>query len=127
MSLFQKIFSKKTKEEKVLPWVYLTSEMQLEEIDSQSFNKAQIIFKHSTRCSISSVAINRFTQSYNLEIDLADIYYLDLLNYRSVSNAVAQAFNVLHKSPQLIVIKNGAVIYHESHYGVEIEDFKSLI
>jgi len=129
MSLFNKIFggSTKEKEEKVLPWFFLTSESQLEEIERKSFNKTQVIFKHSTRCSISSISMNKFVKNYNIPPEDADLYYLDLLNYRSVSDEVGDKFQVIHQSPQVIVIKNGKSIYDASHYAIQTDKILELI
>jgi len=129
MGLFNKIFGGSTeeKEEKVLPWIFLTSESQLEEIKRKSFEKTQVIFKHSTRCSISSVSMNKFVKNYNIPQEDADLYYLDLLNYRSVSDEVGIKFQVIHQSPQVLVIKNGETVYDASHYSIQTDKILELI
>ncbi|WP_411894861.1 bacillithiol system redox-active protein YtxJ [Winogradskyella sp. A2] len=113
--------SSEPKEEKVLPWIPLTNLGQLQEIAEKSKVKTQLIFKHSTRCGISRMVMNQFIASYDLESN-ADLYYLDLLSYRDVSNEVGYKFQVLHQSPQLLVIKNGIVITHASHGGINDMD-----
>lgn len=129
MGLFNKIFGGSTeqKEEKVLHWIFLTSESQLEEIARKSFENPQVIFKHSTRCSISSVSMNKFVKNYNVPKENADLYYLDLLNYRSVSDEVGYKFQVMHQSPQVLVIKNGKAVYDASHYAIETDKILELI
>jgi len=129
MGLFNKIFGGSTeeKEEKVLPWIFLTSESQLEEIERKSFEKPQVVFKHSTRCSISSVSMNKFVKNYNIPSADADLYYLDLLNYRSVSDEVGIKFQVIHQSPQVLVIKNGETVYDASHYSIQTDKILELI
>ncbi|PHS10067.1 MAG: cytosolic protein [Kordia sp.] len=129
MGLLNKIFGGSTegKEEKVLPWLFLTSESQLEEIKSKSFERTQVIFKHSTRCSISSISMNKFVKNYNIPQEDADLYYLDLLNYRSVSDEVGHAFQVMHQSPQVIVVKNGEAVYNASHYAIQTDKILELI
>ncbi len=115
MGLFKKIFgSSEPVEEKVLPWHFLTELRQLEEIEVKSHKKSQIIFKHSTTCGISKMAMKQFVGSYDIGANF-DIYYLDLLNYREVSNEVARKFQVIHQSPQLLIVKNGIVVAHASH------------
>ncbi len=99
-------------------WIQITDECLLDEIKLKSFQQAQIIFKHSTTCSISSMAKNRLEKG---ETNL-DIYYLDLLNFRNISNKIESAFQVHHESPQILVIKNGECIYDESHYGINLEE-----
>lgn len=113
--MFKKLFgSSEPREEKVLPWIPLTSLDQLQEISEKSKGKTQLIFKHSTRCGISRMVLNQFIENYDLETN-ADLYYLDLLSYRDVSNEVGYKFNVLHQSPQLLIIKNDIVAKHASH------------
>jgi bacillithiol system protein YtxJ len=101
-------------------WNQLTDITQLEHIKQASFNKPQIIFKHSTRCSISSMALNRLERE--TAPDNADFYFLDLIQYRSVSNAVADVFDVYHESPQVLIIKNGECTYDESHQGIQMSE-----
>lgn len=102
------------------------SESDLEKIIKESFNNPVAIFKHSTRCSISSVAKMRLSSSWNFDNDLP-IYYLDLLSYRNLSNLIAQKFNVEHQSPQLIVLLNGESIYHNSHLSISVNDVKKTL
>lgn len=101
-------------------WIHLTDEEQLKQIISKSQEKPQVIFKHSTRCSISSVALARL-QKVSQPSDI-DFYFLDLLAYRSLSNKVAQVFQVPHESPQVLVIKSGECIYEESHMGISMTE-----
>lgn len=120
MGLFDSLFKgsdKVKKEDKVLPWQQLTQVNQLNTIRDASNEKLQVIFKHSTRCGISRSVINRFVADYDLEAN-ADLYYLDLLNYREVSNEVGHEFQVIHQSPQIILIKNNKVIHHASHHEI---------
>ena len=100
-------------------WINLTTEEQLDQIKVQSNTKPQIIFKHSTRCSISSMAKNRLEKSRQPDIDF---YILDLIKYRSISNKIAEDFKVYHESPQILVIKNGECMYDESHSGIAMEE-----
>ncbi len=117
MGIFNKLFSGSTepKEEKTLPWLQLTAVSQLNEIEEKSKTKTQVIFKHSTRCGISRMVMNQFMASYSLTADDLDLYYLDLLNYRDVSNETGYKFQVLHQSPQMLVIRNGVTVTHASH------------
>ena len=101
-------------------WIYLTNEEQLHQIKANSNTKPQVIFKHSTRCSISSMAKHRLERS--AQPGEMDFHFLDLIQFRSVSNKIAEEFNVYHQSPQVLVIKNGECIYDESHSGIEMEE-----
>ncbi|MEM6514845.1 MAG: bacillithiol system redox-active protein YtxJ [Bacteroidota bacterium] len=115
MGFFKNIFgSSEPKEEKVLPWQELKSVEQLDDILEKSNQKTQLIFKHSTRCGISRMVMNQFVSAYDLGSNV-DLYYLDLLSYRNVSDEVAAKFQVMHESPQLLIIRNGSTIVNASH------------
>ncbi len=99
-------------------WIQLTNADQLPQIIALSHEKTQVIFKHSTRCSISSMALNRLERED--APDNADFYFLNLVQYRSLSNEIADRFGVHHESPQVLIIKNGACVYDESHQGITL-------
>lgn len=94
------------------PWLNLTSIEQF----NQFFESEQafFVFKHSTRCSISSMAQSNFERNYQLDDEITPLF-LDLLNHRDVSNYIAEKTGVYHQSPQIILLKNKEVIYHASH------------
>ena len=99
-------------------WIPLTELAQLDLIKKQSFDSPQVIFKHSTRCSISSMALNRLERE--TPPTNTDFYFLDLIKYRAISNEIAEQFNVYHESPQILIIKNGECVYDESHQGISM-------
>ncbi len=118
--------SKEPKEEKTLPWKQLTQVDQLEAINKLSKGKTQVIFKHSTRCGISKMVMNQFVSAFDVDVNL-DLYYLDLLSFRDVSNEVGYKFQVMHQSPQMLVIKNGVVVAHASHGGINEIDLGRFV
>jgi bacillithiol system protein YtxJ len=128
--MFKKLFGssepKEKKEEKVLPWLPLRRVDQLDTIADTSKGKTQLIFKHSTRCGISRMVMNQFVSAYDVDSN-ADLYYLDLLNYRDVSNEVGYKFQVMHQSPQLLVMKNGVVVAHASHGAINEMDLEKFL
>ncbi|HMK04906.1 MAG TPA: bacillithiol system redox-active protein YtxJ [Ferruginibacter sp.] len=101
-------------------WIKLTSADQLNEIKELSKSKAQVIFKHSTRCGISSMAKNRLER--DVQPEAADFYFLDLIRYRSLSDKIAEDFSVYHQSPQVLLIKNMECVYDESHSGIQMAE-----
>ncbi len=106
-----------------MDWINLNSIEQLTEIDENSHLKTQIIFKHSTRCSISIFAKRILRDEYTDEIKKnADVYYLDLIAFREVSNKVANHYSVVHESPQILVINSGNCTYHASHADVSFRN-----
>ena len=126
-SLFGKENNKEKKEARVAPWIPLGSVEQLEAIKAKSKVKPQVIFKHSTTCGISRMVINRFNEEYDIPENSLDLHYLDLQQYRSISNETSGMFGVVHESPQLLVIKNGEVVAHESHGAIAQLDLKKYI
>jgi bacillithiol system protein YtxJ len=101
-------------------WIQLTEEGQLHEIITRSQTKPQVIFKHSTRCSISAVALQRLQKAK--QPDGLDFHFLDLLAHRPLSNKVSEVFDVHHESPQVLLIKDGKCIFDESHLGISMND-----
>ena len=131
MSFFSKLFSgggeTSAKEKKQIPWNNLTQVEQLDAIILESKKKPVVIFKHSTRCGISRMTLRQFESQYNLTADEMSLYYLDLLNYRHISNEVEARFQVVHQSPQLFVIKNGLVVHHASHYEIQAGNLTQFV
>ena len=103
-----------------MDWNHLSSIDQLEALATKSFNTPQVLFKHSTRCSISSMALNRLESS--TPPAGVDFYLLDLLQHRNISAAIAEKFKVHHESPQVLVIINGECTYDESHMGISMDE-----
>ncbi len=106
-------------------WIELKHEYQINEIIEKSQHKPQTIFKHSTKCSVSSMAKNRLERSDAPEN--TDFYYLDLISHRNISNIVAEAFSVFHESPQILVIKSGACVYDESHSAINMSEIEEQV
>lgn len=122
------MFWNKKKEDTVeVPWNRLERLDQLSEIIEESRDQTVVIYKHSTRCSISSMALNRLERNWTEEGNQLKIYYLDLIQFREVSNAVAEQFGVQHESPQAIVIKNGKAVHHSSHMSIDYGAMLKLV
>ena len=107
-------------------WIKLETELQMEEIKSNSNQKLQLIFKHSTRCIISKMALKQFEKEYDFA-DQMDLYLLDLLQNRDISNQIATNYDIQHQSPQLILIQNSKVIYNVSHENIEASTLKNYL
>ncbi len=125
-SIFGNKEEKEQKQESFIKWIPLTSLEQLKEIKAQSKKETVAIFKHSTRCGISSMVIKRFVASFDESLKDFKIYYLDLLSYREISSEIGYEFQVLHESPQLLVIKNEEVVAHASHYEIAQIDLRKF-
>jgi len=103
-------------------WIELKNEDQINTIIEKSKERPQVIFKHSSRCSISAMAKGRLERSSAPEN--ADFYFLDLISNRSVSNKISSEFKVSHESPQVLLIRNGECIYDESHGSITMDEIK---
>ena len=109
-------------------WNQLESIAQLEEIKNESHQFPVLIFKHSTRCSISATTLSRLERNWKQEeVDNLKPYYLDLISNRPISNQIAQDFGVHHESPQALIISNGKSVYDASHYDITFSDLKDQL
>ncbi|WP_348810996.1 bacillithiol system redox-active protein YtxJ [Flavobacterium maritimum] len=129
MSIFNSIFGNSEENKKVtgkINWIDLTDLGQLNEIVAVSGEKPVVIFKHSTRCSVSRMALKQFENEFDLA-DEVDTYFLDLISNRDVSNEIANRFQVIHQSPQLVLIKEGKSIYDASHSDIDAEELKKIL
>jgi bacillithiol system protein YtxJ len=99
---------------------------QFDEIDEISQTKPVVLFKHSTRCSISRMALKQFDAEFNYPEEKIEWYLLDLLNHRDLSNEIAHRYNITHQSPQILVIKNGKAVFNASHDSIAAEDMKQF-
>ena len=129
MGIFNKLFGgnegeKENVAQKTIPWKMLTQLSQLEEIVTESQSKPVVIFKHSTSCGISRMVLKQFESQYNFEVYEIQPYYLDLKAYRDVSNEVGYKFQVMHQSPQLLLIKNGTSVYADSHGAISVSTLR---
>lgn len=109
-------------------WNSLDSVAALEQLKQDSHQRPIIIFKHSTRCSISSLALSRLEQAWDeQEMEGIAPFFLDLIRYRDVSQQVAKTFGVTHQSPQLLLIRNGECVYTTSHVGISYQTLRGRL
>ena len=110
-----------------IQWESLESVDQLDNIINNSSIKPKVIFKHSTRCGISRMVLKQFENGFEKNEDEVAFYFLDLLNYREVSSAVAEKLNVVHQSPQVIILYNKEILHTESHQGIDIKKVQQIV
>lgn len=124
MSFFNNFFGTSSSEFPEF-WQKIESEEDLNSAIEKSIEKPVVIFKHSTRCIISKTVLRNFEKEVeNSDVQEVDFYYLDLLNFRDISNAIAEKLKVTHQSPQMILLKNKEVIYNASHDRISLESIK---
>lgn len=102
-----------------LPWINVQSVEQLDSLLTDGSDKPKLMFKHSTRCGISSMALNTFESAWESGDELCELYFVDLLKHRDVSNRIAELTGITHQSPQVIVVKGSEIIYDASHSGID--------
>lgn len=100
--------------------------LELNETSKADDSFCFIIFKHSTRCSISSMAKSRLERAWDDSI-ITPIFYLDLIAYREISNKIADLYSVEHESPQILFIKKGVCVYNDSHSNISVNALKQAI
>ncbi len=105
-------------------WIPLTDLSQINEIMEESSINPVIIFKHSTRCSISGTALSRFERQWTGSVKT---YYLDLIAFRPISAEIANRFEVEHQSPQILLIENGQCTYSASHWEISADEIKNQL
>ena len=98
----------------------LNSIEKMEEMISDSFKTPQVVFKHSTRCPVSAMALSRMVP-FN---DQPFVHLVDVIGHRDVSSQLANTFSVMHQSPQLLIVNEGNCIYHTSHMGIWADEVK---
>ena len=128
MSFLKNMFGSNEEKQSVSKagWRPLSDFGQLNEIIDLSTEKPVLIFKHSTRCSISRMVLKQFENEFDLQ-DKVIPYFLDLLEYRNVSNEIASRFGVMHQSPQIILVKDGKAVYNASHESIDISKLAQFV
>ena len=119
-----KLFSRKTEN---IAWSVLENETDLEVAIKHSYSQPIAIFKHSIRCGISSMVKYNLERAWDIDPTEVKPYYLDLINYRSVSNLIAEKLGVPHQSPQIILLKDGEVLHHTSHQAISASKVKDAL
>ncbi|KMQ65102.1 general stress protein [Chryseobacterium angstadtii] len=121
MSFFDKIFGgKENNPERKSFWKKIESEEDLANAIENSYHHRIAIFKHSTRCFISKTVLKNFEKEIDNLDNKLDLYYLDLLEHRPISNKISEDLGIRHESPQLIIIEDGKVIDSASHEDISI-------
>lgn len=122
--MLSKLFSSKDQTLSI-KWNILSSIEGLEKLEEASNEKPAVIFKHSTRCSISLMALDRFERAYTDDANF-EPYYLDLIVYPEISNQIANKYEIRHESPQALLMVGGKIIYASSHSGINFNEINGL-
>jgi bacillithiol system protein YtxJ len=129
MTFLKNIFGSNEQEENLskVNWIPLDDLEVIEEAIALSYEKPVVLFKHSTRCSISRFALKQFEKDYDFSKEQVEPFFLDLLNHRNISNEIAKRFDIEHQSPQMIVLKNGVAVFSSTHSDIEADILKKFV
>jgi bacillithiol system protein YtxJ len=108
-------------------WNILETHADLKAAFEESQVRPVLVFKHSTRCSISSMALNRLKGLGDDFLQNTPFYYLDLIAYRDLSSSIADQTGVRHESPQILIIDKGECRYHASHMEISAASIQSAL
>ncbi|MAO66015.1 MAG: bacillithiol system redox-active protein YtxJ [Balneola sp.] len=108
-------------------WNAVDGEEAIKEILMKSNSLPQVIYKHSTRCATSYLALKDLQNLSEEDLEKADFYLVDVIQQRGLSRTIADELGVRHESPQLIVVEEGSVIWHGSHYQVKAQALSDLL
>jgi len=114
-------------EEIHIDWKLLKDVNQLDELEKESFEIPVVIFKHSISCGLSAMARYQLEKDWDFPDGNLSFYYLDLINYREISNEIVNRFGVIHQSPQIIILKDGKAVYNTSHHKISVQDLKQAL
>jgi len=103
-------------------WQKVTSEDDIANIFESSKVKSQVVFKHSTRCAVSFFAMRSLNTPDIIDNEGCDLHLIDVIHQRSISEFFANKVSIRHESPQIFVIRNGEVIWNDSHNSVNKEN-----
>ncbi len=120
MSFFDKLLTPQLRDTHT-EWLNITSSEQLDELVEESKKQPVVIFMHSTSCGISHNIKHNLEEDWDFAPEELKFYYLDLLAFRPISNEIARKFNVIHQSPQIIVLKDGEVAFDTSHQMISVK------
>ncbi len=129
MGLFDTFFGKKSEAETKInnAWHPLSETDQLKEVLEQSVDQPQLIFKHSTKCGVSTVAKKNLEAVFEEIIPQADVHIVDVIKNREVSNEIASELNVQHESPQLIKVHQQDTSWDISHAKIQSQKVLELL
>ena len=109
-----------------MEWNPLQTEAELDALIQQSNISPCLIYKHSSRCSLSYVARSRL-ESRAKDLTGISLYLIDLIKNRNISNLVAEKLYVHHESPQIILVEKEECILDNSHLGIRVDEILEVL
>ena len=93
-------------------FVRVTEPGAIEKLTEQSKERPVVIFKHSLTCPISAAAFDQ------MELFEGSVSLIEVQKARELSNEIEARLGVRHESPQVIVLRNGQVVWNASHFKI---------
>lgn len=110
-----------------LTWIPANDIKTIDEYILNSSQKPVLFFKHSSRCSISSMAQSRFEREWSVDEEKCSLVFIDIIAHRAVSNYLSECSGVVHQSPQVILMKGEKVVYTASHSGIDAKEIANIV
>jgi len=77
-----------------------------------------VLYKHSPICMTSSVAQSEI-RALHKALPALPIYQIDVVHERGLAHRMAADLQVRHEGPQVLVIRDGRVAWHTSHFAIK--------
>ena len=92
-----------------------------------TLNNIYLVFKHSNKCEVSKVVYKRLQDALDNKTLNISIFMLVVQDSRELSDFIEKETKIKHETPQIILFKDGKVIYTESHYKILSEIVASYV
>ena len=102
-------------------FIRITDSESFEELLARSNRQPVVLFKHSITCSISGLAYQELKR-FNGEVALVEVQ-----KARELSKEIEKRTGIAHQSPQVMVLRNGQVVWNASHWQVKSEDVAEAV
>jgi bacillithiol system protein YtxJ len=107
-------------------WERLNTTADLDAMNAASFQQPILLFKHSTTCMTSRMALDRMERDPSGARDRR-WFLIDVHRDRPISNAIADRYDVQHESPQVLVIDQGTCRYTASHIAIRAAEVQEAL
>ena len=111
---------------KKLNWILLERTAQIDDLVERSHSTPCLIFKHSTKCLISDVALGRLEKQWHFQTDQIIPYFLDAIAFRPISKYICETFEEHHETPQILLIENGECILEANNMDIHVSEIEEM-
>ncbi|MCC7241532.1 MAG: bacillithiol system redox-active protein YtxJ [Acidobacteria bacterium] len=93
----------------------------------RSFTRPVVIFKHSSTCGVSALALEEIAELRGDPSLETDVFMVLVHPHRPVSHAIARILRVRHESPQALILHRGAALWHASHFRISAQAVREAL